>query len=57
MMNTEELSRKHTGEDLQVDPTSLDSETSSLYDDDEKQLVTPPLTSKIIETSGNFLPS
>ena len=44
-MDTEELSRRHTGEDLQVDPASLDSETSSLYDDDEKQLVTP-LTSR-----------
>ena len=56
-MNTDELSRKHTGEDLQVDPTTVDSETSSLYDDDEKQLVTPPLTLEIPETSMDFLPS
>ena len=37
---TEELTRRYTAEELQVDPT--DSEDLSRYDDDEKQLVFPP---------------
>jgi len=34
-----EVAHPHTGEDYQVDP--IGSEESSLYDDDEKQLVSP----------------
>jgi hypothetical protein len=42
-LDQESLARRHskTPEDLQVDPTDL-SENNSLYDEDEKQLVSPP---------------
>jgi hypothetical protein len=49
----EELARRHTGEAQQVDPT-LDSENSSLYDDDEKQLVNPL---NRYQRQADFLPS
>jgi hypothetical protein len=35
-----DMTHRHTGEELQVDPDV--SENSSLYDDDEKQLVVSP---------------
>jgi hypothetical protein len=35
-----DMTLRHTGEELQVDPDV--SENSSLYDDDEKQLVVSP---------------
>jgi hypothetical protein len=42
-MDQETLARRHskTAEDHHVDPTA-DSENNSLYDEDEKQLVSPP---------------
>jgi hypothetical protein len=39
--NTTLAHRVKTTEELQIDPTT-DSENNSLYDEDEKQLVSPP---------------
>jgi hypothetical protein len=43
-MEKAELTYRATGEAQQVDPSLPDSETSSLYDEDEKQLVGLPQT-------------
>jgi len=43
-MEREESPHRVTGEAQQVDPSLPDSEESSLYDDDEKQLVVLPTT-------------
>jgi hypothetical protein len=51
-----ELARRHTSEDYQVDPIAVDSEDSSLYDDDEKQLVVS-LLNYSIQRQADFLPS